>query len=330
VFALFDNTIGGSNTATGFAALGNNNSGNSNTATGANALLNNTTGSFNTANGVNALLNNTIANNNTAIGYQALLNNTAGFGNTAVGFHALQDSGTGNANTAIGATALSGNTTGGGNTAFGTGTLSNNTTGDSNTAIGNGALTFNTTGSENVALGEGAGGNVTIASNVICIGNEGADVNHSCFIGNIRGVTTANADAVAVYIDSAGQLGTVSSSRRYKTDIQKMDKASRDILALEPVTFHYKSDITKAAQFGLIAEEVAQVNPELVVRDKNGEIYSVRYEAVNAMLLNEFLKEHRKVEEMQKQIEGLIKGLQKVSAQLEVIKAAPQTVSTER
>jgi hypothetical protein len=330
VFALFDNTIGGSNTATGFAALGNNSSGNSNTAAGSNALLNNTTGSFNTANGVNTLLSNTTANNNTAIGYQALLSNTAGFGNTAVGFHALQSSVTGNANTALGATALSGNTAGGGNTAFGTGTLSNNTTGDSNTAIGDGALTFNTTGSENVALGEGAGGNVTTANNVICIGNDGANLNNTCFIGNIRGVTTANMDAVAVYIDSAGQLGTVSSSRRYKSDIQKMDKASQAILALEPVTFHYKSDSSKAAQFGLIAEEVAQVNPDLVVRDKNGEIYTVRYEAVNAMLLNEFLKEHRKVEQMQKEIEALTVGLQKVSAELELHKSAPQTVSINR
>ena len=234
---------------------------------------------------------------------------------------------TGNANTALGATALSGNTAGGGNTAFGTGTLSNNTTGDSNTALGTGALTFNTTGSKNVALGEGAGANVTTANNVICIGGDGANVNNSCFIGNIRGVTTAQPDAVAVFIDSAGQLGTVSSSRRYKTDIQKMDKASQAILALEPVTFHYKSDITKAAQFGLIAEEVAQVNPDLVVRDKNGEIYTVRYEAVNAMLLNEFLKEHRKVEEMQKQIEALTAGLQKVNAQLESKKPAQQMVS---
>ena len=223
--------------------------------------------------------------------------------------------------------ALVGNNTGGGNTAFGSGTLGSNTTGDSNTAIGNGALSFNTTGSENIAFGEGAGGNVSTATNVICIGSDGGNVNHSCFIGNIRGVTTANQDAVAVFIDSAGQLGTVSSSRRYKTDIQKMDAASEAILDLQPVTFHYKSDNTKAAQFGLIAEEVATVNPELVVRDKIGEIYTVRYEAVNAMLLNEFLKEHRKVEQIQKQIEALTAGLQRVSAEMEQHKSRPQTVS---
>jgi len=346
--ALLNNTSGTSNTAAGVFALFDNTTGSSNTASGFGALGNNTSGNSNTANGTNALLNNTTAGNNTAIGYQTLLNNTVGFGNTAIGFQALQGNTIGNANTAIGGTTLSGNTTGGGNTAFGSGTLSNNSTGDSNTAIGNGALSFNTTGSENVALGEGAGGNVTTATNVICIGNDGANVNHSCFIGNIRGVTPAQPDAVAVFIDSAGQLGTVSSSRRYKTDIQPMDRASQAVLDLKPVTFHYKSDGTKAAQFGLIAEEVAAVDPDLVVRDKNGEVYTVRYDAVNAMLLNEFLKEHRKVAEQettiaqlrkdlqvnstrqQKQIDALTAGLQKVSAELDLHKSIPQTVSNDR
>jgi hypothetical protein len=183
-----------------------------------------------------------------------------------------------------------------------------------------------------------AGGNVTTAGNVICIGSNGANVSNSCFIGNIRGKTTANADAIQVMIDSAGQLGTASSSRRFKHEIRTMDNASEAILGLKPVAFHYKSDATSTPQFGLIAEEVAEVNPDLVVRDENGEIYTVRYEAVNAMLLNEFLKEHRKVQEQevtiaqlkstlakketidahqQEQIEALTAGLQKVSAQLE-------------
>jgi uncharacterized coiled-coil protein SlyX len=178
----------------------------------------------------------------------------------------------------------------------------------------------------------------------------GDNVSNSCFIGNIRGVQTQNANAVPVLIDSAGQLGTASSSRRFKKEIQPIDKASESILALKPVTFHYKSDKTGTPQFGLIAEEVAEVNPNLVVRDKNGEIYTVRYDAVNAMLLNEFLKEHRKVEEQQatiaelkamvaqqqkdsqastarqqKQIEALTAGLQKVSARVEMSKPAPQT-----
>jgi hypothetical protein len=188
-------------------------------------------------------------------------------------------------------------------------------------------------------LGAGAGSAVTTASNVICIGAnfDGANVTNSCFIGNIRGVPTQNNDAIPVLIDSAGQLGTMSSSRRFKKEIKPMDSASEAILALKPVTFHYKSDKTDTPQFGLIAEEVAKVNPDLVVRDKNGEIYTVRYDQVNAMLLNEFLKEHRKVEQLtkdfesklaqqQKQIEALSAGLQKVSALLELSKRAPQTV----
>jgi predicted ribosome quality control (RQC) complex YloA/Tae2 family protein len=128
-------------------------------------------------------------------------------------------------------------------------------------------------------------------------------VSNSCFIGRIRGVTTANADAIPVLIDSAGQLGTLSSSRRFKKEIKPMDKSSEAILGLKPVTFHYKSDSTGTPQFGLIAEEVAEVNPDLVVRDENGEIYTVRYDSVNAMLLNEFLKEHRKVEEQNRKMQ---------------------------
>ena len=151
------------------------------------------------------------------------------------------------------------------------------------------------------------------------------------FIAGISG-TAVVGDAVVV--DAKGQLGTATSSARFKNDIKPMDKASESILTLKPVTFRYKSDSKGAPQFGLIAEEVAKVNPDLVVRDRKGEIYSVRYEAVNAMLLNEFLKEHRKNEEQEatiarlgKQIEALTAGLQKVSAQLEASKPAPQMVN---
>jgi hypothetical protein len=168
-------------------------------------------------------------------------------------------------------------------------------------------------------------------------------VNNSCFIGNIHGVTTAINDAIPVVIDSVGQLGTISSSRRFKKEIKAMDKASEAILALKPVTFHYKSDAGTTAQFGLIAEEVAQVNSDLVVRDSDGEIYTVRYDAVNAMLLNEFLKEHRTVKEqgatiaeLKKEIAGLAETvkkqgaqIQKVSAQLEASKPSPQVVSNQ-
>ena len=163
-------------------------------------------------------------------------------------------------------------------------------------------------------------------------------MDNTCFIGNIRGVTTINTNALPVVIDAANQLGTMSSSARFKKEIKPMASASEAILALNPVTFHYKSDKTGTPQFGLIAEEVAAVNPNLVVRDENGEVYTVRYDAVNAMLLNEFLKEHRKVEQLtkdfqsklaqqQKQIEALTAGLQKVSAQLELSKPAPQVVN---
>jgi hypothetical protein len=150
-------------------------------------------------------------------------------------------------------------------------------------------------------------------------------------------VTTVNANAIPVLIDSNNQLGTTSSSRRFKKEIKPMDSASEAILALKPVTFHYKSDSADTPQFGLIAEEVADVNPNLVVRDADGEIYTVRYEAVNAMLLNEFLKEHRKMQKLEAALEAVSERLklqeariQKVSAQLEPGKSAPQMVNNNR
>jgi hypothetical protein len=149
-----------------------------------------------------------------------------------------------------------------------------------------------------IALGFAAGGAVTTANNVICMGTDCNNVNHSCFIGNIRSVTTSRFDAIPVLIDSLGQLGTISSSRRYKKEIKPMDQTSEAILGLKPVTFHYKSDSIGTPQFGLIAEDVVKVNPDLVIHDADGKPYTVRYDAVNAMLLNEFLKEHRRVDEL--------------------------------
>jgi hypothetical protein len=337
------NTEGDDNTGSGFSALQSNTTGASNTANGAFALFRNTTGDFNTANGSGALQNNTIGGQNTANGNGALRGNTTGLHNTATGFSALQSNTTGTSNTANGFNALPDNTTGAQNTAIGNSALLSNTTGGLNTAIGDVALRNNTTGDSNIALGVSAGSAVTTADNVICIGFgvTGANVSDTCFIDSIRGVTTQNANAIPVLIDSAGQLGTSSSSARFKKEIKPMDNASATILALNPVTFHYKSDKTSMPQFGLIAEEVAEVNPDLVVHDENGEIYTVRYEAVNAMLLNEFLKEHRTVQELksnaakqeativkqQKQIDALTAGLQKVSAQLEASKPAPQVVN---
>ena len=227
---------------------------------------------------------------------------------------------------------------------MGASALFNNITGTDNIAIGFGAL-LNNTGSGNVALGTLAGANLTTGNSNLVIGNLLGGVageantmriglsQFRTFISGIRGVTTGNANAIPVMIDSDGQLGTMSSSRRFKHEIKPMDTASQAILSLKPVTFNYKSDNTNTPQFGLIAEEVAQVSPDLVVRDDKGDIYTVRYDAVNAMLLNEFLKEHRTVNELratvaqqQKQLEALTAGLQKVSAQLELNKAAPQTV----
>jgi hypothetical protein len=256
-----------------------------NTAEGQAALSSLTTGTYNTAVGLFSLTANKEGNFNTGIGAGTLLANIA------------------NENTATGAMALFSNTTEGFNTATKSGALLNNTTGAANTANGYQALFNNATGNFNTALGTQAGTGVTTADNVICIGHNGRNLPNSCYIGNIRGVATANGDAIPVVIDSLGQLGTTSSSRRFKKEIKPMDRASEAILALKPVMFHYKSDETNMPQFGLIAEEVAVVNPNLVVHDKNGEIYTVRYDAVNAMLLNEFLKEHRKVKQQQNEIE---------------------------
>ena len=353
--ALLLNTIGFYNTATGVDGLSRNTSGGNNTADGCGTLMYNTTGSFNTATGYGALSSNTSGRNNTATGVRALGGNsgvgTSGNFNTAIGVDALSKNTTAGHNTATGYQALSSNTTGIQNTASGSGALLRNTTGNGNVAEGTGALQSNT-GSFNVAIGYNAGVNLTTGSNNIDIGAVGVvgesntlrigSVHQTAtFVVGIRGISTGNADAVPVLIDSAGQLGTASSSRRFKHEIKAMDKTSEAIFALKPVTFQYKSDETATPQFGLIAEDVAAVNPDLVVCDENGEIYTVRYDAVNAMLLNEFLKEHHKNEEQEATIAQLKSGIealtatvkeqasqiQKVNAELQLQKAAPQTVN---
>jgi hypothetical protein len=319
---------GSSNTAVGAAALMLNTTGTENVAVGTDALLFNDSGSSNTANGSFALFSN-IEGDVTRRCFYALENNIAG-SNTAVGADALGSNTTGINNIAVGGSALLSNTEGNGNTVIGPVALPSNTEGNDNTAVGDSAL-LQATGSGNTALGSLAGINMTAADNVISIGSPGDSsafaTGDRCFIGNIRGVTVGNADGINVIIDPDGQLGTVNSSRRFKKDIKSMNQTSEAILALRPVTFHYKNrDTLKAEntpQFGLIAEDVAEVNPDLVVRDNEGKPYTVRYDAVNAMLLNEFLKAHRKIEEQgatiahqQKQIDALTAGVQKVSAQL--------------
>jgi len=227
-------------------------------------------------------------------------------------------------NTAIGFQALFGNDHGNGNTATGFGALNSNTTGNNNTANGRGALLQNTSGSRNTAIGMGAGSGVTNASDVICIGFAvaGADVSNTAWIGNVYGVTTQSGTTAPVVVSDTGQLGTLASSERFKKDIVTMDNVSDAILSLRPVTFHYKTDTQGTPQFGLIAEEVAKVNPALVLPDKEGKPYTVRYEAVNAMLLNEFLKEHRKNEHRKQQLRDWKRKLKPLPRSTESERAA--------
>jgi hypothetical protein len=344
----------GGNTAEGQNALGGFPIGSYNTAIGFSSLLSLTDASFNTGVGAGTLLAN-IAAENTATGAAALLSNTTGGDNTANGAFALFSNITGTFNTATGFQALE-NSTGDRNTANGADALLSNTSGIQNTADGNNALRNSVSGNTNVALGAEAGSGVTTASNVICIGANvaGNDVNNSCYIGNIFGDTSSG--GTAVFVNSNGRLGTTTSSRRFKEEIKPMDRASEALFALRPVTFRYKKEIDPPgiAQFGLVAEEVEKADPDLVVRDKEGKPYSVRYDQVNAMLLNEFLKEHKKVEGQQStidnqqasivelkstvaqqqkgmeilaaQVKEQAAQIQKVSAQLEVSKPATKVV----
>src|SRR5213592_4419442 len=317
--ALFSLTTGASNTAIGFAVLGSN-----------------TTGDFNTAEGSGALLFNTTGFQNAATGVQSLFSNTTGFHNTAAGFQALFS-----------------NTTGNHNTANGDNALVHTTTGILNTAIGAHALDQNVTGSSNVALGFQAGLTITGSGNV-CIGENILGLTGESNVTRIRNIgSTAQANGVFVTVGAGGKLGFQVSSRRYKDDIKPMDKASEALFALKPVSFRYKQEIdpARSPDFGLIAEDVAIVNPDLVARDEEGKIVTVRYQAVYAMLLNEFLKAHSKVQEQeaviaqvksnaakqeatiarqQKQIEALTEGLQKVSAQLEAGRTSPRIVLNDQ
>jgi hypothetical protein len=345
--ALLSNTIGSFNTANGAFALFSNTTGAYNTASGDYALYSNSTGGFNTASGDYALYSNTTGTLNTACGYQALFGNSTGTQNTATGYAALARS-TSTSNSAFGFAALAFTTTGFDNTAAGTQALNSNVSGNFNTAIGNQTLMNITTGLNNIALGDSAGLNHTVDDGQnIDIGNLGvAGDNRTTriganqlrtFIAGIYGQTASG--GTAVYVDSDGQLGTVTSSRRFKDNIRPMEKASETIFALKPVTFRYKKNLDPEGtpQFGLVAEDVQQVNPALVVRDKEGKPYSVRYDQVNAMLLNEFLKEHQKTERLeatvarqQEQLEALTAGLQKVSSQLELNRPAPQVAESSQ
>jgi Chaperone of endosialidase len=352
--ALLNLTTGTNNTAIGWSSLKSTNTTGYNTAVGSGALSANTA-TGNTAAGAAALFKNTTGASNTATGFTALYSNTTGGGNTATGSDALSSNNIGGGNTANGDEALPNNTSGS-NTAVGASALLHNMAGNNNTADGVNALDNNTSGNSNVALGFGAGENVSTANNVICIGASipGSNTSNTCYIGNIFGKTSSG--GINVLVNTDGKLGTVPSSRRFKNDIKPMAHASEVLYVLTPVTFRYKKEIDAGgtSQFGLLAEDVEKIDPDLVVRDRNGSPYSVRYDQVNAMLLNEFLKEHKAfleeqrmvkkqehniqtdettiaelksiVARQQKQVEALTAGLQRVSAQLELRKSPPRTV----
>jgi hypothetical protein len=295
---------------------------------------------FNTAEGEDALFSLTDGDNNTAVGFHALFSNVKGDNNTAIGSSALQNNTKGLANTAAGALALQNNTTGDANAAFGMFSLFNNSTGFRNTAIGVESLK-KVNGFDNIGLGYEAGKNISAGSFTICIGNPGVNgdtntirigttgVQTATFIAGISGVTVP--DGVGVIIDNNGKLGTIVSSARYQEGIKPMDKASEAILTLKPVTFRYKQELDPKGipQFGLVAEDVAKVDPDLVARDEEGKPYTVRYEAVNAMLLNEFLKEHKRNEKQEATIAELKSQVQVLTATLKEQAAQIQKVSAQ-
>jgi Chaperone of endosialidase len=291
-FSLFSVTTGSFNTAVGAGAL-DLNTADSNTATGAAALLFNTTGSLNTAVGGNALVSNLDGADNTAIGVNALFNNTTGMDNTATGVNALAD-----------------NVAGFGNIAIGNNSMANNVSGSLNTVVGDSSGGNLVNGIGNIYIGAivapsaDESGTIRMADNALPIPGTDSHV----FIAGIGGSTVGAANTPVV-INAVGQLGTLPSSARFKKDIESMDKTSEAIYSLRPVTFHYKGDETNTACSGLIAEEVAKVDPSLILLDKEGKPQTVRYEQINAMLLNEFLKEHKKVEEQQTTIRQLKKDL---------------------
>ena len=363
VKAAPDPALPGFNTADGDHALFSVTTGIANSAFGWYALFADTDGSYNTGVGAAALDLNTSGTENTAVGVAALLLNT-GSSNNAIGSTALEFNDDGSFNNAHGRLSLNANVGGFENNAFGDRSLINNTA-SQNTAFGDDCLFANTIGGGNTAVGNNAGDTIVDGSNNVCIGNNAgdgivsannqiaigvaaagpfADISNTCFIGSIFDQPVSDSGtAQDVYVDTNNVLGFLPSSRRVKHDIKPMDKASEALLALKPVTFKYNSDKTGKTQYGLIAEDVAEVAPDLVFRDSNGDVQTVRFEQVGMMLLNEFLKEHKKVEELQATVVLQQKGMevltaqlkeqaaqiQRVSAQLQVSKPVPQVVANK-
>jgi len=324
---------------------------NRNTAEGKDALFSLTTGVDNTALGFQALYNGTTASGNTAVGSQALLSNTASTRNVAVGAAALDSLTSGEMNTAVGNVSLEQGVSVNFNTALGRHALGR-TQGDQNTGLGFFAgWNLSDDGTNNIYIGNAGPVPIGTESNTIRIGTQTATI---VTVGNppfeshpmpahtatfIAGISGTAINGRPVMINANGRLGTAPSSARFKEEIKPMDKASEAILALKPVMFRYKKEVDaeRTPQFGLVAEQVEKVNPDLVTRDPDGKAFTVRYEAVNTMLLNEFLKEHRQVQEQQKEIDVLRAELReqralirKVSARVELQTAPAQTVANSK
>lgn len=314
--ALDELTSGQFNTAGGGGALYANGTGSFNAAWGYHALYANGTGFSNVATGFEALAANTTGYRNTATGEGALTANTGGGNNTATGTNALGTSSEGNNNTASGSYALATNSTGSHNTADGTSAMYSNTNGEKNVALGELALSNNTTGSSNIAIGMNAGLRLTTGWNNIDLGSEGASGdNGKIRIGTpgtqtatfVAGINDAKVTGAAVYVTSSGQLGVLASAERYKTSIAPMGAATRKLARLRPVTFHLKTDPSGAVQYGLVAEQVAQVFPELVIRGADGRVEGVRYDELAPMLLNEFLALRRSLDIQQRLTEQVVR-----------------------
>ncbi|MGD0859237.1 MAG: tail fiber domain-containing protein [Terracidiphilus sp.] len=335
------NQSGALNSAFGYEALYSNTLGTNNTAVGAQTLQSNTSGFNNTATGALALESNTSGFENTATGYEALNLNTTGYFNTATGFFALQANTSGSFNAATGPSALADNTTGYYNVANGNAALYYNTSGTGNTAMGPFALGSITTGSENVGIGYAAGYYLPAGvSNNIDIGNEGSATDYNAtirigtlgkqqafYVAGVFGVATGLSNATEVMIDSNGQLGVKNSSIRFKEDVHDMAAASDGLMRLRPVIYRYKqpyADGSKPIDYGLIAEEVAEVYPDLVARDADGQIQTVQYQKLTPMLLNEVQKEHKLLEQQEKTIELLEKRLAALEAAQPSAKADTQ------